>query len=67
MFMAKSPEEELARDVFRQNKLEPLVSFPGVKSGWKSKCLITGKVVSPSLSKVKERGQVCRLLKLYRK
>lgn len=59
MFMTKSPEEELARDVFRQNKLEPLVSFPGAKSGWKSKCLITGKVVSPALSKVKERGHVC--------
>jgi hypothetical protein len=62
MFMAKSPEEELAKKVFRQNKLEPLVPFPGAKSGWKSKCLITGKVISPALSKVKERGHVRLIL-----
>ena len=59
MFMAMTPKEVLAREIFLKNNFEPLDSFPGAKIGWKSKCLITGKVVSPTLSKVKDRGHVC--------
>ena len=57
--MTFSDKEELAREIFLHNDLRPLVPFPGSKTGWKSKCQITGKVVSPTLSKVKDRGHVC--------
>jgi hypothetical protein len=55
---AKIPEEQ-ARALFLKNKLEPLVVFPGTQKPWKSKCLVTGKVVSPTYGKVRDFGHRC--------
>ncbi len=55
---AKIPEAQ-ARALFIKNKLEPLVPFPGTQKPWKSKCLITGKTVSPTYGKVREFGHRC--------
>jgi len=55
---AKIPEEQ-ARALFLKNKLEPLVAFPGTQKPWKSKCLVTGKVVSPTYGKVRDSGHRC--------
>jgi hypothetical protein len=35
------------------------VPFPGTQKPWKSKCLITGKVVSPTYGKVRDFGHRC--------
>ena len=40
-------------------KLEPLVPFPGATTGWKSKCLICRRVVTPDWSHVKNRNSGC--------
>jgi hypothetical protein len=40
-------------------KLEPLVPFPGARVGWKSKCLVCQRVVSPDWSHVKNRTSGC--------
>ena len=55
---AKIPEAK-ARALFIKNKLEPLVPFPGTQKPWKSKCLITGKIVSPTYGKVRDFGHRC--------
>ena len=55
---AKIPETQ-ARALFLKNELEPLVPFPGTQKPWKSKCLITGKVVSPTYGKVRDFGHRC--------
>jgi hypothetical protein len=55
---AKIPDEQ-ARALFLKNKLEPLVVFPGSQKPWKSKCLVTGKVVSPTYGKVRDFGHRC--------
>ena len=48
-----------ARDLFIKNNLEPLVRFPGTQRPWKSKCLVTGKTVSPTYGKVRNFGHRC--------
>jgi hypothetical protein len=55
---AKIPEAQ-ARALFIKHKLEPLVPFPGTQKPWKSKCLITGKTVSPTYGKVRDFGHRC--------
>jgi hypothetical protein len=55
---AKIPEAQ-ARALFRKNKLEPLVPFPGTQKPWKSKCIISGKTVSPTYGKVRDFGHRC--------
>ena len=57
--MARKIPETKARALFLKNKLEPLVPFPGTQKPWKSKCLITGKVVSPTYGKVRDFGHRC--------
>jgi DNA-directed RNA polymerase subunit RPC12/RpoP len=57
--MAPKIPEGKARVLFLENKLEPLVPFPGTQKPWKSKCLITGKVVSPTYGKVRDFGHRC--------
>jgi hypothetical protein len=56
---AKIPEAQ-ARALFIKNKLEPLEPFPGTQKPWKSKCLITGKIVSPTYGKVRDFGHRCK-------
>ncbi len=57
--MAPKISEVQARALFLKNKLEPLVPFPGTQKPWKSKCLITGKTVSPTYGKVRDYGHRC--------
>jgi recombinational DNA repair protein (RecF pathway) len=57
--MAAKITEADAKALFMKNKLEPLVSFPGTQKPWKSKCLITGKTVSPTYGKVRDFGHRC--------
>jgi hypothetical protein len=57
--MAPKIPEAKARALFIKNKLEPLEPFPGTQKPWKSKCLITGKVVSPTYGKVRDFGHRC--------
>jgi hypothetical protein len=57
--MAPKIPEAKARALFLKNKLEPLVPFPGTQKPWKSKCLTTGKVVSPTYGKVRDFGHRC--------
>ena len=57
--MAPKIPETQARALFLKNELEPLVPFPGTQKPWKSKCLITGKVVSPTYGKVRDFGHRC--------
>jgi hypothetical protein len=57
--MARKIPETKARALFLKNKLEPLVPFPGTQKPWKSKCLITGKEVSPTFGKVRDFGHRC--------
>ena len=37
-----------------------MVPFPGTQKPWKSKCLVTGKIVSPTYGKVRDFGHRCR-------
>jgi len=57
--MAPKITEAHARSLFLKNKLEPLVPFPGTQKPWKSKCLVTGKTVSPTYGKVRDYGHRC--------
>jgi hypothetical protein len=57
--MARKISETRARALFLKNKLEPLAPFPGTQKPWKSKCLVTGKVVSPTYGKVRDFGHRC--------
>lgn len=58
--MAPKIPEAKARSLFLKNKLEPLVPFPGTQNPWKSKCLVTGKTVSPTYGKVRDYGHRCK-------
>lgn len=49
-----------AKKLFMQNKLKPLVPFPGTQKGWKSRCLVTGNLVSPTYGKVRDFGHRCK-------
>jgi len=51
--------EREARRLFLKNDLEPLEPFINSQLPWKSKCLITGKVVSPTYGKVRDFGHRC--------
>ena len=57
--MAARISEVQARALFIKNQLEPLEPFPGTQKPWKSKCLITGKLVSPTYGKVRDFGHRC--------
>jgi hypothetical protein len=57
--VAKRIDASAARMLFLKNDLEPLEDFPGSQKPWKSKCLITGKIVSPTYGKVRDFGHRC--------
>lgn len=57
--MAKRITEEQAIALFLANDLEPIEPFPGTQKPWKSKCLITSKIVSPTYGKVRDYGHRC--------
>lgn len=57
--MATRITEDVARALFLLNNLEPLEPFPGTQKPWKSKCLITGELVSPTYGKVRDFGHRC--------
>ncbi len=57
--MAPKITEADAKALFIKNNLEPLVPFPGTQKPWKSKCLVTGKTVSPTYGKVRDFGHRC--------
>ena len=57
--MAQKIPEAKAKALFVKNNLEPLVPFPGTQKPWKSRCLVTGKVVSPTYGKVRDFGHRC--------
>lgn len=52
--------ENAARKLFLKNNLEPLEPFKNSQLPWKSRCLITGKVVSPTYGKVRDFGHRCK-------
>jgi len=49
-----------AKKLFLINKLEPIEPYKDTQSPWKSKCLITGKIVSPTYGKVRDYGHRCK-------
>jgi hypothetical protein len=49
-----------AEKLFFKNKLQPLEPYKDTQSPWKSKCLITGKIVSPTYGKVRDFGHRCK-------
>jgi recombinational DNA repair protein (RecF pathway) len=49
-----------AEKLFLKNKLQPLEPYKDTQSPWKSKCLITGKIVSPKYGKVRDFGHRCK-------
>ena len=51
---------EAAKKLFIKNRLEPVEPFKDSQSPWKSKCLITGKIVSPTYGKVRDFGHRCK-------
>jgi hypothetical protein len=57
--MAQKMSEAKARALFLRNNLKPLVPFPGTQKPWQSKCLVTGKTVSPTYGKVRDFGHRC--------
>lgn len=57
--MATKISEAQAKALFLKNNLEPLGSFPGTQKPWRSKCLISGKIVSPTYGKVRDFGHRC--------
>ena len=52
--------ESSAREFFRKANLKPISPFPGIRTGWKSKCLTCGKISKPRIDSVKNRGTKCR-------
>jgi hypothetical protein len=57
--VAPKISEAKARALFLENKLEPIVPFPGTQKPWKARCLVTGKIVSPTYGKVRDFGHRC--------
>ena len=49
-----------AAKVMRTANLEPVEGYPGNKLPWKCKCMLCGKIVSPSLGAVRNNGGGCR-------
>jgi hypothetical protein len=52
--------EGAARKLFLKHDLEPLAPFINSQLPWKSKCLVTGKIVSPTYGKVRDHGHRCK-------
>jgi hypothetical protein len=52
--------ESAARKLFLKHDLEPLEPFINSQLPWKSKCLVTGKIVSPTYGKVRDHGHRCK-------
>ena len=49
-----------AKKLFLKNKLEPIEPYRDTQSPWKSRCLVTGKIVSPTYGKVRDFGHRCK-------
>ena len=64
--MAQKISEAKARALFLRNNLRPLVPFPGTQKPWQSKCLVTGKTVSPTYGKVRDFGHRCSYCSGYK-
>jgi len=43
----------------KELQLQPLVKFPGATKGWKSKCLVCQRIVTPDWSHIKYRNSGC--------
>ena len=43
----------------KELKLQPLVKFPGATTGWKSRCLVCQRIVTPDWSHIKNRESGC--------
>lgn len=43
----------------KELQLQPLVKFPGATTGWKSKCLVCQRIVTPDWSHIKNRNSGC--------
>ncbi len=43
----------------KELQLQPLVKFPGATQGWKSKCLVCQRIVTPDWSHIKNRNSGC--------
>ena len=52
--------DEKAIQIMKNAGLEPLVSYKGVKTPWKSKCLECGKIVSPTLTNINSGQNGCK-------
>lgn len=52
--------ESAARKLFLKHDLEPIEPFVNSQLPWKSKCLLTGKIVSPTYGKVRDHGHRCK-------
>jgi len=49
-----------AEKLMRERNLIPLVPYPGASTGWKSKCTICGKVVSPQYGAIVQGQGSCK-------
>lgn len=56
----KRTDFQEANQIMLDANLEPLVEFKNNKTPWKSKCLICGEIVSPTLKNVKLRNAACK-------
>lgn len=43
----------------KELQLQPLTEFPGATTGWKSKCLVCQRIVTPDWSHIKNRNSGC--------
>ena len=57
--MQSRVSEKQARELFKTNGFLPLEPFPGTQKPWKSRCLKTKKMVSPTYGKVRDYGHRC--------
>jgi hypothetical protein len=64
--VAKRISEEEARSLYLENNLEPVEPVPGTQKPWKSKCLVTLKIVSPTYGKVRVFGHRCEYCSGYK-
>jgi hypothetical protein len=56
--MLVNPDE--AKLLFKQNDLEPLVSYPGARKPWKSRHTVCGREVEPTYSNVRNGHSGCK-------
>lgn len=52
--------EEEAREILKCASLRPLEPYKGSRIGWKSECVNCGRVSTPRVDTVKNRGAKCR-------